>query len=512
MLRWLTKNRDARIAREAAERATSAFFARFGGQIKASYDAAADDAEFSNWWSNADNYSAKRANSLSVRSKLRKRARYEYSNNPFCKGIIDTKANDTIGTGPRLQLQTRGLSQEIVTGIEESWAAWCRRAKLADKLRTMVKALGYDGEPFALMTSDDSRPYDVTLGLRLIECDQFTDSAFTDALQPNWCDGIRLSPTGEPIAYRLLRYHPGGDEPIPITEYDDIPAAKVLHLFRRDRAGQYRGIPDITPALTLFAALRRYRNAVLSSAETAASFAVFFHTQQPGGFDATVTPFDALELQQRMGVYLPAGWEAKQLAAEQPTTTYDMFVRVVLIEICRCLNMPYSKAAGYTADYSYASGKIEERDYESDLAVDRDWIGNEIVDRIFAAWWDEAVATSIRNGMIGDGYPAIIPQPLWESSVPSHSWMWDRQEHLDPSKAANAIATKLSCGATTIPLVFAEMGKDAEVEYARQAEFLGISIEDLKQRLADQIYSDSLSISRQANAITDAAMEDDDDA
>ena len=37
-----------------------------------------------------------------------------------------------------------------------------------------------------------------------------------------------------------------------------------------DRPGQARGIPDITPALPLFAQLRRFTLAVLAAAETAA--------------------------------------------------------------------------------------------------------------------------------------------------------------------------------------------------------------------------------------------------
>ena len=85
--------------------------------------------------------------------------------------------------------------------------------------------------------------------------------------------------------------------------------------------------------------------------------------------------------------------------------------------------------------------------------------------------------------------------------------MWDRQEHLDPSKAANAIARKLSCGATTLPLVYAEAGLDAEVEISRGAEFFGMSPEEYKQRLADQQFSDSLSISQQASEATQEAAE-----
>ena len=47
---------------------------------------------------------------------------------------------------------------------------------------------------------------------------------------------------------------------------DVIDANAVIHWFRADRPGQHRGVPEITPALPLFAQLRRYTLAVLGAA------------------------------------------------------------------------------------------------------------------------------------------------------------------------------------------------------------------------------------------------------
>ncbi len=74
------------------------------------------------------------------------------------------------------------------------------------------------------------------------------------------------------------REHPG-DDAFSLTEnYDTIDASSILHYFRSDRPGQIRGIPDITPALPLFAQLRRFTLAVLAAAETAADFAGILYT------------------------------------------------------------------------------------------------------------------------------------------------------------------------------------------------------------------------------------------
>ncbi len=84
----------------------------------------------------------------------------------------------------------------------------------------------------------------------------------------------------------MLREHPG-DDAFTLTEnYDTVDAGSILHYFRTDRPGQIRGIPDITPALPLFAQLRRFTLAVLAAAETAADFAGILYTDAPAGGEA----------------------------------------------------------------------------------------------------------------------------------------------------------------------------------------------------------------------------------
>lgn len=83
-------------------------------------------------------------------------------------------------------------------------------------------------------------------------------------------DGVSYDMWGNPTSYRVLKYHPGdagystGDEAV------HVPAEFMLHIYRQDRPGLHRGIPELAAALPLFAQLRRYNLAVLSAAEAAA--------------------------------------------------------------------------------------------------------------------------------------------------------------------------------------------------------------------------------------------------
>jgi hypothetical protein len=96
----------------------------------------------------------------------------------------------------------------------------------------------------------------------------------------------------------------------------------VLHWFRCDRPGQARGVPDILPALPLFAQLRRFTLAVIAAAETAADFAGILYTDAPASGEADAAePFEPIELEKRALVTMPGGWKMSQLQAEQPART-----------------------------------------------------------------------------------------------------------------------------------------------------------------------------------------------
>ena len=247
----------------------------FFSRLRAKYDAANTTLDNYKHWSRADGLSAATANSPDVRRTLRNRSRYEVANNSYARGITLTLANDVVGTGPRLQMLTSDDGANHF--VEAEFLAWCDAIGLAEKLRTMRLARVADGEAFGLLTSNERIDSAVKLDLRLIEADQVA----TPTLVPDtrrYLDGIRFDADGNPIAYDILRQHPGDGMFLVDDEFDTVPASDVLHYFRCDRPGQIRGIPDITPALPLFAQLRRFTLAVLAAAETAAEFAGILYT------------------------------------------------------------------------------------------------------------------------------------------------------------------------------------------------------------------------------------------
>jgi capsid protein len=276
-------------------------------------------------------------------------------------------------------------------------------------------------------------------------------------------DGIVFDTHGNPVEYHVLRAHPGDGSGL-TRDYDRVPASSVVHWYRSDRPGQARGIPDIMPALPLFAQLRRFTLAVLAAAETAADFAGILYTDAPAnGETDSAEPFEPIELEKRALLTMPGGWKMSQLEAEQPATTYAEFKREILNEIARCLNMPFNVAAGNSSGYNYASGRLDHQTYFKAIRVEQSHVETVVLDRILAAWLDEAVLV-----------PDFLPTGQGPIADWPHQWFWDGHEHVDPAKEATAQATRLANHTTTLADEYARRGLDWETQLRQRAKEMAL--------------------------------------
>jgi lambda family phage portal protein len=443
------------------------------GLIQGRYDAAQTSDENRRHWAAADHLSANAAASPRVRRILRSRARYEVANNGYARGMVTALANYVVGTGPRLQMLTDDASANRM--VEREFAKWAKATGLAHKLWTMRRSQAESGEVFALFLANDRIDTRVQMDIRLVEADQVT-TPWQLVDDGSLADGIEYDNFGNPVAYYVLRKHPGDTSPFGNgvavrsgDDYDVMPAETVIHLYRPERPGQARGVPEITSSLSLFAMLRRYTMAVLGSAEQAALPSGVIYTDAPADSEATnVEPMDTVEMDRGTWLTMPFGWKIGQVRAEQPTTMYGDFKGQVINEIARPLNMPFNIATGNSAGYNYASGRLDHQAFHKAIRIDQSCIEEVVLDRIFNAWFQEAVLI--------EGY---LPQWLRQRDVfenesfrgsGGHQWFWDGFEHVDPAKEANAQSTRLKSNTTTLAAEYAKQGLDWESELRQRGK------------------------------------------
>lgn len=464
-------------------------------QVRARYDAAITNDANRKHWANADGLSADAAATPEVRRTLRNRARYESANNSYAAGIVATLANDVVGTGPRLQVLTD--DPDANNAIEQAFNAWARSINLADRLRTMRMARAHSGECFAKLASNPVVPGPVKLDVGLIEADRVASLNY-GVLGPYEVDGIVYDASGNPVAYRVLRDHPG-DRSVTLAS-DVYEASRIVHYFMPARPEQHRGIPDLVPALPLFAQLRRYTIAVLSAAETAANFAGTVETDAPANGEADpVEPMDTIELEANSLLTLPAGWKMSQVKPEQPTTSYGEFKREILNEIARCLNMPFNVAAGNSSGYNYASGRLDHQTYFKAIRIDQAHMARTVLDRVLAEWFDEAKLIE-----------ALVPPRVRVLESLPHQWFWDGTEHVDPAKEASAQATRLANHTTTLASEFARQGKDWEAELRQRARELAL-MEELGITVAPSVSAGDTAPTRNDQPVDGPSDEDTND-
>jgi capsid protein len=425
---------DLRAMKQAAKKA----------ELRAAYDAAIDTDENRKHWRYADNLSAASANSIEVRRKLRSRARYEaLEANSFAKGICLTLSNDTISTGPSLQINLP--DKRLRKFIETQWKKWCKATKIHAKLRTARLSKIIDGEVFMMRTNNRRLNTPVQLDIRLIEADQVSTPGFIDGMNPDQVDGI-IFEDGQPVIYHVLKGHPGDRWAQLAWQKDDIDAGDMIHMFRSERPGQARGIPEITPALPLFAFLRRYTLATILAAEIAADFAAVLETAA-ANYDEDdmddVAPFSNVPIDRGLLTALPRGYKMSQFKPEQPTTSYEAFRNAILQEIARCVHMPANKARADSSAYNYSSGRLDHQTYYEAIAIERSEWEIEALDRIFGWWLDEALMIP---GYLDDAIDEAVlasddGDNDWIDELGvldvEHEWRWPPHRDVDPSELAD---------------------------------------------------------------------------
>lgn len=423
--------------------------------MRASIDSARTSDENKRHWENADAFSADAAFDHGTRFKLRNRARYEFNNNCYAKGVIRSAADDMIGTGPRLQITIPGDDDgEVAREIEASWQQWSDETHLPIKLRTAHKSYERDGECFGLFDTNRRLRHPVQFDTRWLEADQCT-TPFDKISDPYTADGVKFDRLNNPTEYYFLQTHPGstailGLQPL---KYFTVPAERVVHWKPQDRFGQHRAIPEITPALPLYSQLRRYTLATLTAAEFAAMLAGIMKTAIPpegvGSAPISVDNWQLFELVRGALLTIPQGWDASQFKAEQPTTTYPEFKRELLNESGRATGQPLNVVTGNSSGYNYSSGRLDHVPYHRSTRIKRNDLRLIVLDPIFRdGWYPEALMV----GIISRDLPAI---EKWR-----WAWNWDGFDSIDPNKDAMTDDLRLSNGTSTHAEIFAEYNQD----------------------------------------------------
>lgn len=430
--------------------------------IHARYDAAQDSPQHRNYWAAADSYDADSANSRSVRHKLVTRSRYEVGNNGYADGMTQTHVNYLVGTGPALRMKTG--SQRFNRMVEKEWGRWAKAVQLRRKLWTMAHAKLGDGEAFGVAKDNPNVRHQVKLDFCLVETEQCQTPRLPHGTV-GYIDGIEFDDFGNPHTYDILPHHPGGQFTHFANEPDRVPAEFILHWFQLRRPGQHRGVPEFKSTLNVGAGSRRFREATIAAAETAANHAGVLSTGfQPDTIDQ-VRPLSEFEIDKNMMTALPMGWSMEQMRAEHPNATYESFNRAQISEQGRPKSIPYNVAAADSSKHNFASGKLDHLTWFRGIEVERQDGDDLVLDPLFRLWFFEA---------------SLVFGWVWSQEFePAHEWSWPPLPVADEKSRAIANKTNLETGVVSP----SDVVNDIDDHIQKLAADYGISEDEARQRL-----------------------------
>lgn len=324
---------------------------------------------------------------LTALSGLRARSRYLCRNDPYAVRFLQLLDQNVVGSGGfRLKSKAAFASGELdVLGnkiVEAAWNKWSKKASACGLMSMRaLTALGVmtearDGEFFAEVRRSNRFPDKIAF--RPFEADLVDEGL--NQINPNSGNqirmGVEVNRDRRPVAYHILDHHPGDYQWTAPTgrRYRRIPAERVIHVFRKLRAGQTRGEPRMASVMLNLQMLNGYRDAELTARRIAAGKMGFFETEagQNSDIDALADEVDQSsgelihDVEPGRLTALPPGMKFQSFDPHDPGTDYADYERQIIRSVSSGLGPAYHSMAQDPTQASFSSMRtatLDERDF-----------------------------------------------------------------------------------------------------------------------------------------------------
>ena len=396
--------------------------------------------------------------------KLRSDSRDLVRKVPLARGAIKTVVTNVVGTGlwPELQPDRVALKalagatdaqiDEFIASANRIWYHWAeskfcdasRTQKFSGLQRLVLQSVLESGDVLGIRRYVKRPGYGETLALQVLEADRI-DNPPGQTDNDTIAGGVERNALGAPIAYHVLRKHPGDRYQANTRETVRIPALlatgewAALHIFNRERPQQTRGVPYLAAVTEPLKQLGRYSEAEIDAAVVSAMFTAFVTTEDGSGLasdlaGASPSSSDGSD-EIRMGnaaiVDLRKGESIEIANPGRPNTAFDGFVQAVLRQIGVGLELPFEiLIKHFTASYSAArAALLEAWKFFKTL---RGWLADEFCQPVFEAVITQAVA---EGRLVAPGF---LADPLVQCAYLQCDWIGPPRGMIDEEKEARA--------------------------------------------------------------------------
>ena len=205
---------------------------------------------------------------------LQARSHNAIRNNAYAASAKEKYVSNLVGTGIKPQ-----WGDPAIQALWDRWVEECDADGVDNFYGLQALALGSQfeaGEALGRIryrrTSDG---LSVPMQLQVIESEHL-DPAFSRAFGGRVIRmGIEFNGIGQRTAYHLWRYHPHEQLTAAYNERVPVPADSVIHMYRRTRPGQLRGVPELTSVIVRLYEIDEMQDATLARQKLAQLFGAF---------------------------------------------------------------------------------------------------------------------------------------------------------------------------------------------------------------------------------------------
>jgi capsid protein len=210
------------------------------------------------------------------RIKLMWDARHAVRNIPFIHGYMQ---KERMYVCNNIEYHADTGIPEVDTVYQEWFYDWCSRADMTGRMRfaalveTLYGSFRTDGDSgFNIVRDDRSKEP----RLQIIEADRI-GSPYETVENDRYFAGVLVDEVGKPTAYRVFARTRTGQYVNP----QEIPASRFVHLIRRSRTDEYRGVTPLACVLPKAKDLHEWMAITMAAGKSAAMWSAFVECLRP---------------------------------------------------------------------------------------------------------------------------------------------------------------------------------------------------------------------------------------
>jgi lambda family phage portal protein len=370
------------------------------------------------------------------RNVIVSRLRHLVRNDPYVAAMVNTFAVH-IGNSTLRSKTTEATFNDLVERVWLDWSDDCEVTGLSlpEVEEIIYLELLVAGELFFLKLTDGR--------VQIIP----SEYVFSPADAPeNEVQGIQYDGVGSATAYRIGYRDPKGQLRAGETT---VPAAQVIHLFKKDRAEMGRGVPWLAAALPAIQDLAELVQAKVQAVKAQSFISAVVTSNNTSDMPTLADGFDSAGARSRYAtlkngtiIYLEPGEDIKTVQAAFQSTDFNEFVLSRLRAIGATIQMPLELFIEGFRDSNYSSARATNLIWGRKVKAIRRLVEHRVLEPL-AAWVIERARAA----------KALKPPADYDGEF---AFGWPTLPAIDEAKEAQANVMKLAAGLTTYTAIYAE--------------------------------------------------------